>query len=163
MCFKLMILFVPAVTGIVMDKDTAVPAAIEATRSTVKAFAGFIKENVTRCENDLVRAAMKILNENGPGFRILGRVNVQNETNNVSLHFVHVHGQLAFIPVQSKSVRAVRGELQTTPSFGVRVQLMQDPGGQIRSLHQKRWLRRIDHRSVDLHSRRGQAVANALS
>jgi len=83
--FHAMIYFLPPVFGIIMHKDRAVPAAIQSLWPTMETFRWFVKENITRCEQNFMCATVKVLNENGPRISVLGRVNVQNETDNVCL------------------------------------------------------------------------------
>ena len=61
MGFQRMVLLVPTMLGIVMDKDAAVPTTIEAFRTAVKALGRLVKEHVARGEDDLVRITMQIL------------------------------------------------------------------------------------------------------
>ena len=68
MGFQSMILLVPAMGGIIMDKEGGIPSSIKAFGSSMKTLAGFIKQNVTRCQNHLVRPSLKIFNKNWPGF-----------------------------------------------------------------------------------------------
>lgn len=80
--------------GIVMYKDTTIPASIQPLGPTMPQFAGFIKEHITRREDDFMCVAMIIFDKNWPRLRIIGRINVQNKGNNMGLHFINVHGQL---------------------------------------------------------------------
>jgi hypothetical protein len=51
---------------------------------------------------------MKVLDENRPRLGVFAGINVQDETDNVRLHFVQVHCQLTVIAIQAKAVRAIR-------------------------------------------------------
>jgi len=66
MRLEFVILLVPAPLGIIVRKETAVPAAIQLARPAVKTLGRFVKENVSRGENDFVRVAVEVFNKDGP-------------------------------------------------------------------------------------------------
>lgn len=84
---QLVVLIVPILHGIVMGKDTTVPGSIQSTRASVKALCRFIKQNVPRRQEHFVCRTLKVLNENGPRFRIITTINVEYEGDHVGLHW----------------------------------------------------------------------------
>ena len=64
-----MILFVPAMLGVVVDKDTAIPAAIETLGTTVKALGGLVKKHIARGEDDFMRISMEVLADKKVGIK----------------------------------------------------------------------------------------------
>jgi hypothetical protein len=72
---------------------------------------------------------MKILNHNGPRFRIFGGINVQNKTDNMGLRFVHVHTQLRIVAIQTESIGVKGSKFRIDPSFGIMLQFFQDLQG----------------------------------
>jgi hypothetical protein len=58
---ELVINIVPALRGIIVDKEAGIPAAIELAGAPVKAFGRLVKQHVARCEYNFVCAALKVL------------------------------------------------------------------------------------------------------
>jgi hypothetical protein len=82
-------------------------------------------ERYRRYQSSLL-TSVEILNENRPGLGILGRINVQNETNDVCLRFIHMHIKLRAISIQSESISTVWRQFHTHPSLGILLQFVQD-------------------------------------
>ena len=83
---------------------------------------------------------------------------MQYKTNNMRLHLIHMHRELTVIAIQSKSVRPIGCQLHPGPFLGVISEFVQDPGGQIRSIHKERLFRSIDDFRTDFCPRRGQSI-----
>mmetsp|Transcript_24740 Transcript_24740/g.56924 ORF Transcript_24740/g.56924 Transcript_24740/m.56924 type:complete len:270 (-) Transcript_24740:227-1036(-) len=89
----------------VMRENARVPAPFECFWPAVKAFRTLIKQHIARFEHHFIRVPLKILDDDGPWFRIFAVVDMQNGGNDMCYGSVDMHQQIGVVTIHTQPVR----------------------------------------------------------